>query len=114
MIVGIVLFAFAMKTIVGHVGEQLHYATAFALCGGSALYLLTFSGVRTRIERRFALSRGRSVAALLLLLILPLATAIPALAALALVTVVWVALHAYELVWWREARAESRSMLASS
>jgi hypothetical protein len=48
------------------------------------------------------------------LLILPLATAIPALAALALVTVVWVALHAYELVWWREARAESRSMLASS
>jgi hypothetical protein len=48
------------------------------------------------------------------LLVLPLATMVPALAALGLVTVVWLALHAYELVWWREARAESRSMLASS
>jgi hypothetical protein len=35
----------------------------------------------------------------------PLATVIPALAALALVTAVWLALHTYELVWWREARA---------
>jgi len=66
------------------------------------------------VERRLALSRGRFLAALLLLLVLPLATEIPALAALALVTLVWVALHAYELVWWREARTESRSMLASS
>jgi hypothetical protein len=48
------------------------------------------------------------------LVVLPLATMMPALAALALVAVVWLALHAYELVWWREARAESRSMLASS
>ena len=35
-----------------------------------------------------------------------------ALAALALVTGVWLGLHVYELVWWREARAESRSVLA--
>ena len=47
------------------------------------------------------------------LVVLPLATMVPALAALALVTAVWLALHAYELVWWREARAESRSVLAS-
>ena len=114
MIVGIVLFAFSMKTIVGHVGEELDSVAAFALCGGSALYLLTYSAVRTRIERRLALSRGRFMAALVLLLVLPLATVVPAIAALALVTAVWVALHAYELVWWREARAESRSMLASS
>jgi len=114
LIVGIVLFAFAMKTVVGHVGEELGWAAAFALCGGSALYLFTFSAVRTRVERRLALSRGRFVAALVFLLVLPLATAVPALAALALVTAVWVALHAYELVWWREARTETRSMLASS
>ena len=114
MIVGIVLFAFAMKTIVGHVGEELDSVAAFALCGGSALYLLTYSAIRIRIERRLRLSRGRFVAALALLLLLPLATAVPALAALALVTAVWLALHAYELVWWREARAESRSVLASS
>jgi low temperature requirement protein LtrA len=114
MIVGIVLFAFAMKTIVGHVGEELDSVAAFALCGGSALYLLTYSAIRTRVERRLALSRGRFAAALLLVLLLPLATVVPALAALALVTVIWVGLHTYELVWWREARAESRSMLASS
>ena len=59
------------------------------------------------------LSRGRFVAALVLLLVLPLATAVPALAALALVTAVWLALHVYELVWWRDARAESRSVLGS-
>ncbi len=113
MIVGIVLFAFAMKTIVRHVGEELDWVAAFALCGGSALYLLTFSAVRSRVERRLALSRGRFTAAVLLLLVLPLAAAVPALAALALVTAVWLALHMYELVWWREARAKSRSMLAS-
>jgi len=114
LIVGIVLFAFAMKTIVAHVGEELDAVAAFALCGGSALYLFAFSAIRTRVERRLRLSRGRFVAALVLLLVLPLAAMIPAFAALALVTAVWLALHTYELVWWREARAESRSALASS
>jgi low temperature requirement protein LtrA len=109
MIVGIVLFAFAMKDIIGHVGEELDSVVAFALCGGSALYLLTYTAIRTRIERRVRLSSGRFVAALVFVLLLPLATAVPALAALALVTAVWLALHTYELVWWREARAESRS-----
>ena len=114
MIVGVVLFAFAMKTIVAHVGEELDWVAAFALCGGSALYLLAYSAVRSVLDRRISLSRGRFVAALGLLLVLPLATVVPALAALALVTAVWAALHAYELVWWRDARAESRSMLVSS
>ena len=113
MIVGIVLFAFAMKTIVRHVGDELDAVAAFALCGGSALYLLTYSAVRSRVDRRLALSRGRFAAALLILLVLPLATAVPALVSLALVTLVWLALHTYEFVWWREARAESRSMLSS-
>jgi low temperature requirement protein LtrA len=114
MILGIVLFAFAMKNIVGHVGKELDSVLAFALCGGSAFYLLTYSAMRMRIERRVTVSRGRFVAALVLLLVLPLATVVPALAALAIVTAVWLALHTYELVWWREARAESRSVLASS
>jgi low temperature requirement protein LtrA len=114
MIVGIVLFAFAMKTIVGHVGEELDTVAAFALCGGSALYLLTYWAIRVRIVRRFFVSSGRFLAALAFVLLLPLATMVPALAALALVTAVWLALHTYELVWWREARAESRSLFASS
>ena len=113
MIVGIVLFAFAMKNIVAHVGDELDAVVAFALCGGSALYLLTYSAIRIRVVRRWQVSSGRFVAALLLLLLLPLATMVPALAALALVTAVWVALHTYELVRWQEARTESRSLLTS-
>ena len=113
MIVGIVLFAFAMKTVIGHVDKELDSVTAFALCGGSALYLLTYTAIRSRVEGRLSLSRGRFVAAVALLFLLPVALIVPALAALALVTAVWVALHAYELVWWREARAESRSLLTA-
>jgi low temperature requirement protein LtrA len=113
LIVGIVLFAFGMKSVVAHVGGELDSVAAFALCGGSALYLLTYSVIRIIVERRVRLSRGRFTAAIALLLLFPLATVVPALAALALVTAVWLALHTYELVWWREARAESRSMLAS-
>jgi low temperature requirement protein LtrA len=113
LIVGIVLFAFGMKNVVAHVGDELDSVAAFALCGGSALYLLTYSVIRIIVERRVSLSRGRFTAAIALLLLLPLAMVVPALAALALVTAVWLALHTYELVWWREARAESRSALAS-
>ena len=56
----------------------------------------------------------RWMATIVLLAMVPVATVVPALAALALVAAVWLALHVYELVWWREARAESRSMLAAS
>jgi low temperature requirement protein LtrA len=114
LIVGIVLFAFAMKTIVRHVGDELDSVAAFALCGGCAVYLLTYSAVRIRVERRLRVSRGRFVAAVAFLLVLPLSTMISALAALVIVAAIWLALHTYELVWWRQARAESRSMLASS
>ncbi len=114
MISGIVLFAFAMKTMVAHVDEELDSVTAFALCGGCALYLLTYSAIRIRAERRVTVSRGRFVASVLFLIALPLTTMMPALPALALVTAIWVALHTYELVWWRQARADSRSALASS
>jgi hypothetical protein len=41
--------------------------------------------------------------------LLPAARVVPGLAAVALVAVVFVALHAYELIWWREARAELRT-----
>jgi hypothetical protein len=111
MIVGIVLFAFAMKRIVGHVDVQLDAVAAFALCGGSAVYLLSYSLIRLRLERR--VSRGRLVAAIVVALIGPFATMMPPLAALGLVTAVWLGLHVYELVWWRAARTESRSLLTT-
>jgi hypothetical protein len=44
----------------------------------------------------------------------PVALAVPALVTVALVAAVWVSLHAYELVWWRETRAERRAMRAQA
>ena len=111
MIVGIVLFAFAMKNIVSHVGDELDTVVALALCGGSALYLLTWSAIRMRVEHRRRVSRGRFVAALVLLLLLPVATMVPALAALALVTGVWagVARRTRSSGGARPARSRARS-----
>ena len=114
LIVGIVLFAFAMKMTIGHVDDRLEWATAFALCGGCALYLLTYTAIRIRIVRRLTVSRGRFLAAIALLVALPLTTKVHALVALSIVTLIWAALHTYELIWWRQDRAQTRSPLASS
>jgi low temperature requirement protein LtrA len=110
MVVGIVLFALAMKETFAQVGENLGTIPALGLCGGSALYLLSFVALRVRVERRA--SRGRLVAAIVFLLLLPVAVTVPALVALMLVTAVWLALHAYEFIWWREARARTRALRA--
>jgi low temperature requirement protein LtrA len=105
---GIVLFAFAMKTTLAQVGDELDTVPAFGLCGGPALYLLSYVALRVRVSR--TLGRGRLVAAIACALLWPLALYVPALMALALVAAVWVALHAYELIWWREARVRTRAL----
>ena len=108
MVAGIVLFAFAMKTTLAHVSEHLDTVPALGLCGGPALYLLAFVAVRVRIAH--TLGRGRLTAAVACALLWPVAVVVPALVALALVAVVWVALHAYEIIGWREARASTRAL----
>jgi len=112
MVVGIVLFAFAVKTTLGDVHAELSIVPALALCGGPALFLLAFVGLRFRVGR--TVRGGRLVAAVVCAALVPAALGVQAIVALALVTAVWVALHAYELIWWREARAESRSALSSA
>jgi hypothetical protein len=42
-------------------------------------------------------------------LLVPVAVVVPALVALALVAVVWLTLHAYELISWSEARGTARN-----
>jgi low temperature requirement protein LtrA len=106
MIVGIVLFAFAMKSTLAHLHDELGTIEALALCGGPAVYLFAYVALRFRVSRSFG--RGRLAAAIACALLIPVALVVPALAALACVAGVWVALHAYELVWWREARTEAR------
>lgn len=112
MVAGVVLFAFGMKTTVAHVHAELHLIPAFALCGGSALYLLAYVAVRWRVSR--TLSRGRSTAAVAFAALVPIALGIPALATLALVAAVWLGLHGYELIWWREERARRRALGATA
>ena len=107
MVAGIVLFAFAMEVTVEHVGRELGTIPAFALCAGPALYLLAFVLLRLRIARR--LGRGRLVAAAACMALFPVALAVPALVALTLIATVWVAFHAYELIRWHDARAETRA-----
>jgi low temperature requirement protein LtrA len=107
MVAGIVLFAFAMKTTLADVGDELATVPALGLCGGPALYLLAYVALRVRVSRSFG--GGRLVAAIGCAALLPVALVVPALVALSLVAAIWVALHAYELIWWREARAETRA-----
>jgi low temperature requirement protein LtrA len=107
IVAGIVLFAFAMRAALTHVHSELSIVPAVALCFGSAVYLIAFVALRWRVSH--ALGRGRPIAAVAFSLLTPVAVAVPALAALALVAAVWIALHAYELIHWREERARRRS-----
>jgi low temperature requirement protein LtrA len=108
MVAGVVLFAFAMKTTLAHVGDKLDTIPALGLCGGPALYLFAYVAVRLRVAR--TLGRGRLVAAVVCASLTPVAVAVPALVSLTLVAAVWVALHVYEIIWWREARAQTRAL----
>lgn len=107
MIVGAVLVALGLKKTLGHVDEPLKAVPAVALCGGAALYLLAH--VAFRLRNVGSLNRGRIVAALACLALIPAAVSVPALAALAALAAVLVLLVAYEALRFREARARVRS-----
>jgi low temperature requirement protein LtrA len=106
MVAGIVLFALGLKTTVGNVGDPLDTVPAVALCGGAALYLLAHIAFLFRTTGR--VFRRRTVGAVVLLALIPLAVAIPALAALALVSAVCALVVAYEVFRHREHRVQVR------
>jgi low temperature requirement protein LtrA len=108
IVAGIVLFAFAMKTTLADVDGELATIPSLALCGGPALYLFAFVALRVRVSA--SLRSGRLIAALAFALLWPAAVVVPALVALTLVAIVWVGLHVYEIIWWREARAQTRAL----
>jgi low temperature requirement protein LtrA len=107
MVAGIVLFAFAMRATLVHVGGDLNNVRAFGLTCGPALYLWAYVGLRFRVTR--TPGRGRLAAAVVCAALLPAARVVPGLAAVALVAVLFVVLHLYELIWFRDARAELRA-----
>jgi low temperature requirement protein LtrA len=106
IIAGIVLFALGLKTTVGHVGDHLETVPAVALCGGAALYL--GGDIAFLFRATGYVFRRRTVGTVVLLALIPLAVAIPALAALALVSAVCSLVVAYEAIRYREDRLTLR------
>jgi low temperature requirement protein LtrA len=94
MVLGIVLAALGLETTIGHVDDRLERVPAFALVGGVALYLLGHVAFRLRTVR--SLSPQRLLVALVILALFPVASQVPALVTLGLVTVAVCALIAYE------------------
>jgi low temperature requirement protein LtrA len=84
MVAGIVLVALGMKTTLGHVDDPLETVPAFALLGGLAGYLLAH--VSFRYRHIHTINTRRAGLAVVLLALLPVATEIPALASVAVVT----------------------------
>jgi low temperature requirement protein LtrA len=106
MIAGIVLMALGMKVTIGHYDEHLHDVPAFALLGGLAIYLVGLVAFRWR--QAHTLNRHRLGVAIVLLFLIPVATAMPALVSLtAAVAMVW-AMIAYEHRNYGTGRAELR------
>jgi low temperature requirement protein LtrA len=117
MIAGIVLFALGLKATIEHVGEPLAAVPAVALCGGLALYFLTHVGLRLRLvhfirhttaERPGWIGPGRLATGVVMVALIPAARELPALASLAVVTAVCCALIAWDVIHYREDRAEVR------
>jgi low temperature requirement protein LtrA len=106
MVAGIVLFAFGLKTTIHDFNSELDTVAAAALCGGAALYLLAHVAFLARATGR--VFRRRMIGGVVLLALIAAATAIPALAALALVSAVCSAVVACEALRYRDHRARVR------
>jgi low temperature requirement protein LtrA len=106
MVAGIVLFALGLKTTLGHFGDELDTVPAVGLCAGAALYLLGHVAFLFRTTGR--VFRRRTIGAVVLLGLVPAAVAIPALAALSLVSAVCSLVVAYEAIRRREHRVQVR------
>jgi low temperature requirement protein LtrA len=107
MAAGIILIALGIKKTLEHVDEPLGTVPTVALLGGIALYLLGHVAFRLRLHS--GLGRGRLVTALLALAMIPIATQVDALGALASAAALTVALITYEVLRYAEPRAQVRA-----
>ncbi len=106
MIAGVVLIALGLKVTIGHYDEHLHAEPAFALLGGTALFLVGLVAFRYRQTK--TVNRRRLGVAIVLLFLIPVATAVSALVALAVVVVLIWAMIAADHRKYGSARAELR------
>jgi low temperature requirement protein LtrA len=107
LVAGIVMTAFGLKTVIAHTDAHLHWVPAFALLGGIALYLLGLVAFRHRQKHTW--NHNKLIMAAVLVVLVPLATAIPALATLAIATALLALLVAREHVGYDERRDELRA-----
>jgi low temperature requirement protein LtrA len=106
MVAGIVLIAFGMKVTIGHHGSHLHAVPAFALLGGLAIFLLGLVSFRYRHVK--TINRQRLGLAIVLLFLVPVATAVPALISLAVAVLMIWAMIGYEHRGYGTGRQELR------
>jgi low temperature requirement protein LtrA len=107
MIAGIVFIALGVKKTIGDVGEPLETAPAVALFGGIALYYAGHVAVRFRNTR--TLYRGRLVAIVVAVAIIPVATEVDALVAMGLAAALTSAVIVYEVLRYADARRRIRA-----
>ena len=106
MIAGIILVALGLKKTIGHVDHHLDTVPAFALLGGVALYLL--GHVLFRYRHVHTINRQRLGLAVVLLILVPVAVELPAIAVVAVVNVLLWAMIAYETRLYGEGRRQVR------
>jgi low temperature requirement protein LtrA len=111
MVAGIVLLALGLKKTLAHVEDPLKVVPAFAMLGGTAIYLLAHVAFRWRNVHRFSVQR--LAVAVLLVALVPAAVELPALATLAIMSAILVALIIYEARRFAELRDRLRHQLAS-
>jgi low temperature requirement protein LtrA len=110
MVAGIVLVALGMKKTLGHVEDPLKVVPAFALLGGTAVYLLAHVAFRYRHIR--TLNTRRLGCALVLFALMPVALELPALAMLGILAGLLITLITIETISYGDSRARIRHDLA--
>lgn len=114
MIAGIIALSLGLKKVLNYVGQDeghtlrdaLHGIPLFCLYGGVAAYLIALVGCKQYATGK--ISVARLVAAVALLVLIPLASVLPAMAALGLLCGVLVALILWETLRMAEPREEIR------
>jgi low temperature requirement protein LtrA len=107
MIAGIVLLALGVKKTIADVDHSLEIVPSVALFGGIALYYAGHVGFRYRNTR--TLYRGRLVALIVAVGLIPVATEVDALVAMALAAALTSAVIGYEVLRYADARRRIRT-----
>jgi low temperature requirement protein LtrA len=114
MIAGIIFLALGMKKVMSYVADAdshdlsdpLHGIGLYALYGGACAYLLGHLAFRYR--NISSVNKPRAIAAAVLVVMLPVADRVPALAALGMLAGVLISLVTYEAVHYGEGRRRIR------